>query len=72
MGMQITFIDPAALDRHLPLERVFGCTYSLYPIPNMFPLSNTAVLEKAGFKVNYIDMANQRWSVASRYKAESV
>lgn len=63
MGMQITFIDPPALDRHLPVERVFGCTYSLYPIPNIFSLSNAAVLEKGGFQVNYIDMANQRWGL---------
>ncbi|TRZ95483.1 radical SAM protein [bacterium] len=63
MGIQITFIDPPALGRQLPVERVFGCTYSLYPIPNIFSLSAAAVLEKAGFRVNYIDMANERWGL---------
>jgi len=63
MGIQITFIDPPALGRQLPVERVFGCTYSLYPVPNIFSLSAAAVLEKAGFRVNYIDMANERWGL---------
>ena len=61
--MQITFIDPPALGRHLPVERIFGCTYSLYPMPNIFSLSCAAVLESKGFKARYIDMANEKWNI---------
>lgn len=66
--MQITFIDPPNFLEKKPIERVFGCTYSLYPIPNIFSLSNAALLEREGFKVNYIDMANERWGLP-RFRA---
>lgn len=60
--MRIIFIDPPDFVRKKNVERVFGCTYSLYPIPNIFSLSNAALLEKNGFEVRYIDMANEGWS----------
>ncbi|MCM8792088.1 MAG: B12-binding domain-containing radical SAM protein [Candidatus Omnitrophica bacterium] len=60
--MKITFIDPPNFFHKRNIERVFGCTYSLYPIPNIYSLYNAAVLEKDGFLVNYIDMANENWS----------
>lgn len=60
--MRITFIDPPVLAGKRAVERVFGCTYSLYPIPNIFALSNAALLEKNGFAVHYFDMANEGWS----------
>ncbi|MCM8799298.1 MAG: B12-binding domain-containing radical SAM protein [Candidatus Omnitrophica bacterium] len=59
--MKITFIDPPNFLNKRNVERVFGCTYSLYPIPNIFSLYNAAVLERMGLQVNYIDMANERW-----------
>jgi len=57
--MKVTFIDPPDFLNKKNIERVFGCTYSLYPIPNIFSLTMAAVLEKEGFRVNYIDMANE-------------
>ncbi|NQU73928.1 MAG: radical SAM protein [Candidatus Omnitrophica bacterium] len=59
--MKVTFIDPPDFLNKKNIERVFGCTYSLYPIPNIFSLTMAAVLEKEGFRVNYIDMANEGW-----------
>lgn len=59
--MKITFIDPPNLLAKKNFERVFGCTYSLYPIPNIFSLSSAAVLEQKGFIVNYLDMAGMGW-----------
>ena len=70
--MKITFIDPPDFSGKInpPLtkgrqggvrniERVFGCTYSLYPMPNVFSLSSAAFLENNGFAVSYLDMANE-------------
>jgi len=65
--MKITFIDPPNFLGKKNIERVFGCTYSLYPMPNIFSLTNAAVLEKDGFGINYIDMANEGWKI-SRFK----
>ena len=59
--MKITFIDPPNLLEKKNVERVFGCGYSPYPIPNIFSLTNAAVLERAGFEVVFIDAANERW-----------
>lgn len=61
--MKITFIDPPNFLNRNNVERVFGCTYSLYPFPNIFSLSNAAILEKDGFDVRYIDMANEAWGI---------
>jgi radical SAM superfamily enzyme YgiQ (UPF0313 family) len=60
--MKISFIDPPNLLNKRNVERVFGCTYSLYPLPNLYSLYNASVLEREGFLVNYIDMANEGWS----------
>ncbi|MCM8783010.1 MAG: B12-binding domain-containing radical SAM protein [Candidatus Omnitrophica bacterium] len=60
--MKITFIDPPNFLNKRNVERVFGCTYSLYPIPNIWALYNASVLKRKGFEVNYIDMANEGWS----------
>lgn len=58
--MKITFIDPPNLLGKQNFERVFGCTFSLYPIPNIYSLINAAVLEQDGFSVAYVDMANEK------------
>lgn len=59
--MKITFIDPPNFLTNKNIERVFGCTYTLYPMPNIFSLSCAAVLRAGGFEVKYIDMANEHW-----------
>jgi radical SAM superfamily enzyme YgiQ (UPF0313 family) len=59
--MKITFLIPPGLDGHRPPERVFGCTYGLYPIPNIFILGVGALLEKNGIKVQFIDSPVEGW-----------
>jgi radical SAM superfamily enzyme YgiQ (UPF0313 family) len=41
---------------------VYGCTYALYPIPNIFVLGYAAVLEREGHTVRFIDAPNERMS----------
>jgi anaerobic magnesium-protoporphyrin IX monomethyl ester cyclase len=65
MPMKITFIDPPNLLSKRNFERVFGCTFSLYPIPNIFSLSSAAVLEQNGFSAAYLDMAAMGWKESS-------
>lgn len=54
-NFKITFLTPPPLDGKRPVERVFGCNYGLYPIPNIFLLTAAAVLEKEAFLVSYLD-----------------
>ena len=63
-GKRVTFLMPPPLDGKEPVERVFGCNYGLYPIPNIFALTAAAVLEEAGFEVRYIDCPVLGWSEA--------
>ena len=65
--MKITFIDPPDFLGKRNIERVFGCTYSLYPMPNIFSLTSAALLENNGFAADYIDMANEGWRI-NRFK----
>ncbi len=53
--MKVTFIDPPVRCGERVPERVFGCTYGLYPIPNIFLLYSAAVLEEAGHQVSYLN-----------------
>lgn len=54
--MKITFIDPPVLVGNRSPERVFGCTYGLYSMQNVFLLITAAVLEQKGHEVKYINM----------------
>ncbi len=60
--MKISFLIPPPLDDSPPAERVFGCNYGLYPIPNVFILYVAAILENHGHKVKYVDGPIQKWS----------
>jgi radical SAM superfamily enzyme YgiQ (UPF0313 family) len=53
--LKITFLTPPVLDGTADAERVFGCTYGLYPIPNIFALTAAAVLEKTSHRVRFLD-----------------
>jgi len=55
--MKLAFIDPPVLAGKRAPERVFGCTYGLYPIPNIFLLQVAALLEKSNNKINYYNFA---------------
>ncbi|MBM4054004.1 MAG: radical SAM protein [Planctomycetes bacterium] len=58
--MKITFLVPPPIDGNVP-ERVAGCAYLLYYVPNIFLLSAAAVLEKSGFEVRYIETTIKKW-----------
>jgi len=53
--MKVQFLMPPALNKKEVPERLFGCAYSLYPQVNIFILYAAAVLEKAGYDVEYAD-----------------
>jgi anaerobic magnesium-protoporphyrin IX monomethyl ester cyclase len=53
--MKITFLIPPSLDNKRVPERIFGCTYGLYPIPNIFILQYASILRDSGNQVNVID-----------------
>ncbi len=58
--MKITFLVPPPIDGNIP-ERVAGCAYLLYYVPNIFLLSAAAVLEKGGYEVKYIETTIKKW-----------
>lgn len=53
--MTLSFIVPPPLDGQRPAERTAGCTRMVYPMPNIYELTVAAVLEQAGFNVQYHD-----------------
>lgn len=48
--MKITFVTPPAV-KGRAAERLFGCTYQVYPQPNLVVLYAATVLQKAGYDV---------------------
>lgn len=58
--MRITFLIPPPIDGKIP-ERVSGCAYLLYYVPNIFLLSAAAVLEKEGYKIRYVESTVKKW-----------
>lgn len=54
--MKITLLTPPPLDGKRVADRVAGCAYGLYPVPNVFELTVAAVLERAGHDVAYLNM----------------
>lgn len=62
--MRATFLVPPPLAGNRVPERVFGCNFGLYPIPNIFMLTAAAVLERSGHEVAVVDAAAGGWSPA--------
>ena len=62
--MKVTFIDPPVLIGNRNPERVFGCTYSLYPIPNIFLLLVCAVLKEHSHDVYYKNFPLEKCDVS--------
>lgn len=58
--MKVTFLIPPPVNGKIP-ERVSGCAYLLYYIPNIFILSAAAILEKAGYRVRYVESTIKKW-----------
>ena len=59
--MKITFLVPPPIDGKIP-ERVSGCAYLLYYVPNIFILGAAAVLEKEGYEVVYKETTIKKWN----------
>ncbi|MEO0142802.1 MAG: radical SAM protein [candidate division WOR-3 bacterium] len=53
--MNVIFLIPPVSKRNRVPERVFGCSYGLYPIPNIFILTFAAILREDGNAVEVID-----------------
>ncbi|HOO56832.1 MAG TPA: radical SAM protein [bacterium] len=53
--MKITLLTPPPLDGRKVADRVAGCAYGLYPIPNIFELTMASVLENGGHDVRYVN-----------------
>lgn len=53
--MKITLLTPPPLDGKRVADRVAGCAYGLYPVPNVFELTMAAVLERDGHDVRYVN-----------------
>lgn len=60
--MKLTFIIPPVLCGKREVERVFGCTYGLYPIPNIFFLYAATIFLNKSHQVPYLDMSVLGWS----------
>ncbi len=52
--MKITMLTPPPLDGGKVADRVAGCAYGLYPVPNVFELTMAAVLKRDGHIVRYV------------------
>ncbi|SNQ60929.1 B12-binding domain-containing radical SAM protein [Candidatus Methanoperedens nitratireducens] len=60
-SFKITFIIPSVLIGKRAAERVSGCTYTIYPVPNIYELTVVTVIEKNGFEVDYVDSVLNNW-----------
>lgn len=71
--MKFAFIIPPVLAGKREVERVFGCTYGLYRIPNIFILYAAAVIRQEGGKASFIDGVALGWNrdSFSRYIKEA-
>lgn len=49
--MQVCFLEPPPLASKRAPERVAGCAYGLYPVPNIFVLIAAAILEERGNRI---------------------
>ncbi|MBI5722975.1 MAG: radical SAM protein [Planctomycetes bacterium] len=59
--LKITFVDPPVGPGRRTPERVFGCTFGLYPMPNIFLLYAAAVAQRAGCQTRYINCPLEKW-----------
>ncbi len=63
--MKATFLVPPPLKSRRAAERVAGCAYGLYPVPNIFILYAATVLRGAGLEVRFRDCALEGLSGAA-------
>jgi len=56
----VTFLTPPPLKSARAAERVAGCVYGLYPVPNIFILYAAAIVREAGHTVRFKDCALEK------------
>ena len=66
--MKICFLIPPAGEGRRPAERVFGCTYELYPFPPLPILYAAAAVRNAGHGVSFADGVRESWDRAGLEK----
>ena len=59
--MKATFLVPPVLVGDRATERVAGCTYTLYPVPNIYELTVVGLIEREGFDVRYVESVLNNW-----------
>jgi len=62
--LKITMLTPPPLDGKRVADRVAGCAYGLYPVPNVFELTVAAVLERDGHALRYENFPVQNESIS--------
>lgn len=53
--MKVHFISPPPLDGKPVADRIYGCNYGFYPLPNIFVLYCATLLQKHGYEVEVTD-----------------
>jgi len=61
--MKITFLVPPPFENKKIPERIFGCSYGIYSIPNIFVLTVAAILENEQHLVSYVDSTLKKWKI---------
>jgi radical SAM superfamily enzyme YgiQ (UPF0313 family) len=59
--MKFTFLIPPVLSGKREVERVFGCNYGAYPIPNIFMLYCASIVRKFNEIAVFIDAPLLKW-----------
>ncbi len=62
--MNVVFLIPPPSAGERPAERVFGCTYELYPFPPLPVLYAAAAVRASGHEVLVVDGAREGWTPA--------
>lgn len=59
--MKFTFLVPPVLTGKREVERVFGCNYGAYPIPNIFMLYCASIVRKFNQATVFLDAPLLKW-----------
>ena len=57
--MKITYLIPPRKDKSKNPERIFGCNYGYYPVPNVIILTLAAYLKENGHEFIYLDSPHE-------------
>lgn len=60
--IRVTMLTPYVPNGKRAVERIFGCNYGLYPMPNIFVLYTASELEASGFDIKIMDVPIEDWT----------